>query len=60
MQLDAVLKSLEATSVATAISEHDALFPWIESLHVLAITLVVGSIWIVTCGSWESARAIAR
>jgi hypothetical protein len=47
MQLDAVLKSLEATSVATAISENDALFPWIESLHVLAITLVVGSIWIV-------------
>src|SRR5438552_14038763 len=47
MELDALLRSLEATSVATAIRENESLFPWIESVHVLAITLVVGSIAIV-------------
>ena len=47
MDLDALLKALEATSVATAIAEGESLFPWIESLHVLAITLVVGTIMIV-------------
>jgi hypothetical protein len=32
---------------ATAIREGGVLFPWIESVHVLAVTLVVGSISIV-------------
>ena len=47
MELDVLLRALEATSVATAIREGDFLFPWVESFHVLAITLVVGSIVIV-------------
>ena len=47
MQMDALLRSLEATSIATAIRENESLFPWIESVHVLAITLVVGTIAIV-------------
>jgi len=47
MELDALLRALGATSVATAIRENDALFPWVESVHVLAITLVVGFIAIV-------------
>jgi hypothetical protein len=47
MELDALLRSLEATSIATAIRENESLFPWIESVHVLAITLVVGTIAIV-------------
>src|SRR5438128_2518220 len=47
MELDALLRALEATGFATAIRENESLFPWIESLHVLAITLVVGSIAIV-------------
>jgi len=47
MELDALLRWLEATSVATAIRENEIFFPWIESVHVLAITLVVGSIAIV-------------
>jgi hypothetical protein len=47
MTYDALLKSLEGTSVALAIAESDALFPWIEAVHVLAITLVVGSIAII-------------
>jgi hypothetical protein len=38
---------LEATRAATAISESSWLFPGIEVIHVLAITLVVGSITIV-------------
>jgi len=47
MELDTLLRSLEATGFATAIREHESLFPWLESLHVLAITLDVGSIAIV-------------
>src|SRR5258708_21466268 len=47
MDLDTLLRTLEATGFATAIRENESLFPWIESLHVLAITLVVGSIAIV-------------
>src|SRR5258708_17743931 len=47
MELDTLLRTLEATGFATAIRENESLFPWIESLHVLAITLVVGSIAIV-------------
>ena len=47
MDYDALLRSLEATGFATAIRESEALFPWVESFHVLAITLVVGSIAIV-------------
>ncbi len=42
--LDELCQRLEATAVATAIREGSAWFPWIESVHVLALTLVVGSI----------------
>ena len=45
--LDQFLQWLQATSIATAIRENEILFPWIESVHVLAIVLVVGSISIV-------------
>ncbi len=47
MDLDDWLKSLEATGVATLIRENESLFPWIESVHVLAIVTVVGTISIV-------------
>ncbi len=47
MWLDALLQSLQDTSFATEIRENENLFPWIESFHVLAITLVVGTISIV-------------
>ncbi len=63
MELDALLRSLEATAFATAVRENDVLFPWVESFHVLAITLVVGSIAIVDLRllglAWRD-RAIAR
>jgi hypothetical protein len=44
---DHFLHWLEATSPAIAISESSWLFPGIESIHVLAITMVVGSITMV-------------
>ncbi len=63
MELDVLLRSLEATSVATTIRENESLFPWVESLHVLAITLVIGSIAIVDLrliGLASLDRAVSR
>ena len=45
--LDSTLKYLENTNFATAIREGSVLFPWIECVHVLALTLVIGSIAVV-------------
>src|SRR5437588_11236343 len=45
--MDAALKWLEATALATEIRENEFLFPWVEALPVLAITVVVGSISIL-------------
>jgi hypothetical protein len=47
MSLEAFFRWQEATAIATAIRETDLLFPLIESIHVLAITLVIGTIAIV-------------
>ncbi len=47
MELDPALRWLQTTAVAKTISENEILFPWIESIHVLAIVLVVGTISIV-------------
>jgi hypothetical protein len=47
MPLSYWLTSLESTSFATAIRESTWLFPTIESVHVLCIVLVVGSIMVV-------------
>jgi len=47
VQIDDALGWLEATTIATAIGENEILFPWIESVHVLAIVLVFGTISIV-------------
>ncbi len=63
MEIDALLQALEATSVATVIRENESLFPWIEALHVLAITTVIGSIAIVDLrliGLASLERAAAR
>jgi len=45
--LEAFLQSLQDTAVATAIREGESLFPWVECVHVLALTIVIGSIAIV-------------
>ena len=42
-----LLTELQNTGFATAIREGISLFPWIESVHVLAIVLVVGTISII-------------
>jgi len=47
MELDHALAWLQSTALAKTISEDEILFPWIESVHVLAIVLVVGTIAIV-------------
>ncbi|MGO9829080.1 MAG: DUF6644 family protein [Myxococcaceae bacterium] len=41
------LEWLYATGWAASIRENEYAFPWIEGVHVLAITLVVGSISVV-------------
>lgn len=47
MQIDAFLKSVEATNFATSIRDSIWMFPIIESLHVISFTLVVGTIAII-------------
>ena len=47
MGLDPLFQRLYDTPMAVAIRESGTLFPWIESVHVLSITLVVGSIAVV-------------
>ncbi len=47
IQIDRLLEWLQSTPIAMAIRENEILFPWIESFHVLAIVLVVGTISIV-------------
>jgi hypothetical protein len=44
---DQIFTALEGTSVATAVRESTWLFPTFETLHVLSIVLVVGTIMIV-------------
>jgi hypothetical protein len=45
--IEEFLKWLEGTPLAVTILENEVLFPWIESVHVLAIVLVVGTISII-------------
>jgi hypothetical protein len=47
VEIDRALGWLQTTRIASAIGESELLFPWIESVHVLAIVLVVGTISIV-------------
>lgn len=44
---DQILNRIAETPIATAVSESTWLFPTIETLHVLSIALVVGTIMIV-------------
>jgi hypothetical protein len=47
VEIDRALAWLQTTPIAQAIAENEIIFPWIESVHVLAIVLVVGTISIV-------------
>jgi hypothetical protein len=44
MNIDPLLEWVKSTPLSQAVSESDWLFPTIESVHVVALTLVVGSI----------------
>jgi len=44
VDIDAPLRWLYDTQIAVAMRENELLFPWVESVHVLALTLVLGSI----------------
>jgi hypothetical protein len=46
-QLQALIAYFEDSGLADNIRENDLLFPLIESIHVLSICLVVGSIFVV-------------
>ena len=63
MDSQALFQWIYDTPVGTAIRESGTFFPWIESVHVLAITLVVGSIFIVDLrllGVASKARTVSR
>ena len=47
MELDGLLKWIFETAMASSIRENDWLFPMIESFHVLAVTVFLGSIILV-------------
>lgn len=47
MEIERALQWLQTTRIASLVAENEILFPWIESVHVLAIVLVVGTISIV-------------
>jgi hypothetical protein len=43
-KLDELLHWLKDTGFATAIRENGSLFPWLEVIHVLAVTILIGSV----------------
>jgi hypothetical protein len=47
VEIKSLLEAIQATPWAVKIAESDLLFPTIETVHVLALTLVVGSISMV-------------
>jgi hypothetical protein len=47
MDVDTLLRGLQETAAATALREDAALFPWVESVHVLALSVVVGCVAII-------------
>lgn len=47
MNITLILQALYNNPIAQTIRENELLFPWIEAVHVLAITLVFGSIALV-------------
>ena len=47
MEIGHALAWLQSTAIAKTIAENEILFPWIESIHVLAVVLVIGTISVV-------------
>ncbi len=47
VNIDDLLHQLKETGFATAIRENGSLFPWIESIHVLGVTVVIGTVGLI-------------
>ena len=47
MDIDTAMRWLQSAAIPKAIAGNEIIFPWSESIHVLAIVLVVGTISIV-------------
>jgi hypothetical protein len=45
--IESYLEALGASPLGTFMAENPSAFPWAETVHVMAITTVIGSIWIV-------------
>jgi hypothetical protein len=63
MDIDALLRGLQETAAATALREDATLFPWVEAIHVLALSVVVGSVAIIELrliGLAGSSRPVTR
>ena len=58
MDMTSLFMRLQETSLAVTIRESGFLFPSIECVHVLALTLVVSSIAVVS-PPWTTARSQA-
>jgi hypothetical protein len=55
--------TLEQAPFAVAVRQNGLLFPWIESVHVLAIVLVVGTVFVVDLrllGLASRSKAVSR
>lgn len=46
-KINTLINTLQDLPLAIAISEDAILFPWIESIHVLAIAIVIGTIFLI-------------
>jgi hypothetical protein len=47
MDVDTQLRRLQETAAATALREDAVLFPWVEAVHVLALSVVLGCVAII-------------
>jgi len=47
VETQSILQTIYDSALATAIRQGETSFPWLEAVHVLAITMVVGTILIV-------------
>ena len=45
--IDQFLKAIADSAIATLVRENGVVFPWLEAVHVMAISVVVGTIAIV-------------
>jgi len=61
--MNQLITLIEESAIATSVREGDLLFPLIETLHILAVSLVFGSIMVVDLrllGAASRARPVSR